>query len=144
MWLTEGGQSATGSLIDHVIYSHKFSGELKEKSIFSGESGIFKLKFPVDFFLVYELLNEEIDRLSQELEFPALLTREFHVLPYFYGNRSPRADPTLLGAISGLKLDNSISHLAILYYATIQAIAYGTKHIIEEMNKKVTRYAYLY
>ena len=75
--------------------------------------------------------------MSQGLEFPALLTREFHVLPYFYGNRSPRADPTLKGAISGLRLENSISHLSLLYLATIQAIAYGTKHIIDEMNKQV-------
>ena len=126
MWLTEGGQSATGSLLDHIVFSHTASIQLKEKSQQTGKS-------------IYELLNEEVDKLSneQKLLFPALLTRDLHVLPYFHGNRSPRADPTLMGMISGLKLDNSLSALAILYLSTIQAIAYGTRHIIQEMNSKV-------
>jgi ribulose kinase len=38
--------------------------------------------------------------------------------------------------ISGLKLTDSVDSLALLYLATIQAIAYGTRHILEEMNKK--------
>ena len=50
------------------------------------------------------------------------LTRELHVLPYFHGNRSPRADPTLRGGISGLKLSDTVDSLALLYLATIQAM----------------------
>ena len=67
--------------------------------------------------------------------FPAELTRELHVLPYFHGNRSPRADATLRGMISGLKLTNSADSLALLSLATIQAIAHGTRHIIDAMNR---------
>jgi ribulose kinase len=55
-------------------------------------------------------------------------------LPYFHGNRSPRADPTLRGGISGLKLSEGADALALSYLATIQAIAHGTRHIIESMN----------
>ena len=37
--------------------------------------------------------------------------------------------------IAGLTLDNNEETIALRYYATIQAIAYGTRHIIEEMNR---------
>ena len=57
------------------------------------------------------------------------------MLPYFHGNRSPRADATLRGMISGLKLTDSVDSLALLYLATIEAIAHGTRHIIDTMNR---------
>ena len=81
-------------------------------------------------------MNERSNRLaaSAGAPFPAALTRDLHVLPYFHGNRSPRADPTLRGAVAGLKLSDSIDDLALLYLATVQAIAYGTRHIVEAMN----------
>lgn len=122
LWLTEGGQSATGSLIDHVIDSHIASVELKAEARKAGKT-------------VYELLNADLDRLAEKMDVPAKLTAELHVLPYFHGNRSPRANPTLRGGISGLKLSATRDDLALLYLATIQAIAHGTKHIIDEMNK---------
>lgn len=123
MWLTEGGQSATGALIDHIIFSHARAEELEEKEEKTGKT-------------VYELLNEKVEELSQPLEFPAQLTREMHVLPYFHGNRSPRADASLRGMISGLRLSDSVDELARLYLATIQAVAYGTRHIIQAMNQE--------
>jgi len=122
-WLTEGGQSATGALIDHVVHSHVRAVELKEDAERRGTS-------------VYALLNERLDGLAEECAFPAELTAELHVLPYFHGNRSPRANPRLRGMISGLKLTDSIDSLALLYLATVQAIAYGTRHILDEMNDK--------
>ncbi len=121
MWLSEGGQSATGALIDHVIFSHSKSTELKAEAEKNKKT-------------VYEILNAKLDEMSAKVNFPAQLTTDIHVLPYFHGNRSPRANPTLRGMVSGLKLSDSIEELALLYLATIQAIAYGTKHIIEEMN----------
>jgi len=121
MWLTEGGQSATGSLIDHVIFSHARAGDLKAEADRAGQT-------------VYEALNARLGTLSEKVDFPAMLTEELHVLPYFHGNRSPRANPNLKGMISGLKLSDTLDDLALLYLATIQAIAYGTRHIIAEMN----------
>jgi FGGY-family pentulose kinase len=120
-WLTEGGQSATGALIDHVVHSHARAAELREEARQHGTS-------------VYALLNERLDLLAEGCAFPAELTAELHVLPYFHGNRSPRANPRLRGMISGLKLTDSIDSLALLYLATIQSIAYGTRHILEAMN----------
>lgn len=48
--------------------------------------------------------------------------------------RSPVADPKSKGMISGLTLDTSEKQLALLYLATIQGIAYGTRHIVEHCN----------
>ncbi len=121
MWLTEGGQSATGALIDHVIESHARHAELSAEARGRGTT-------------VYALLNERLDRLADALAFRASLTSELHVLPYFHGNRSPRADPTLRGMISGLKLSASVDALALLYLATVQAVAHGARHIVETMN----------
>lgn len=121
LWLNEGGQSATGALIDHMIFSHARAKELEDKAKATGRT-------------VYDILSDRLDALSASVDFPALLTRDLHVLPYFHGNRSPHADPTLRGMISGLKLSDSLDDLALLYLATIQAIAHGTRHIIATMN----------
>jgi FGGY-family pentulose kinase len=120
MWLTEGGQSATGALIDHVINTHPRGPELAERA-------------KRDRTTVYALLNAELEHLGgPELH---ALTAELHVMPDFHGNRSPRADPTLRGMLSGLKLTDSMSSLAVLYLATVQAIAYGTRHILEALER---------
>lgn len=48
--------------------------------------------------------------------------------------RSPVADPNSKGVIFGMSLDTSEKQLALLYLATIQGIAYGTRHIVEHCN----------
>jgi len=121
LWLTEGGQSATGALIDHVIFTHARGPELAQQARAEGTT-------------VYAFLNRRLDALAAAAPFPAALCRDLHVLPDHHGNRSPRADPTLRGMISGLRLTDSADSLALLYLATIQAIAHGTRHILEAMN----------
>lgn len=121
LWLNEGGQSATGALVDHIIFNHGASSEMKRAAADAGISS-------------YELLNRTLEKLAEGNPL-AELTANLHVCPYFHGNRSPRANPHLVGMISGLKLSSTLEDLARLYLATVQAIAYGTRHIIEEMNK---------
>ncbi|QDT66705.1 FGGY-family carbohydrate kinase [Calycomorphotria hydatis] len=123
LWLTEGGQSATGALIDFVIQNHGASQQLQELAKQDGKS-------------VYEILNDRLDVLAGTRNVPASLTTEFHVCPYFHGNRSPWADPSLRGMLSGLSLSATLDDLAVLYLGVIQAIAYGTRHIIEVMNEQ--------
>lgn len=118
-WLTEGGQSATGALVDHVIENHAYARSLERQAAAGG-------------ITVYELLNRKVAELAKTSG--TELTADLHVLPYFHGNRSPRADPHARGTISGLSLDSSFESLARLYLATIQAIAYGTRHIIAALN----------
>jgi ribulose kinase len=72
--------------------------------------------------------------MAADAPFPASLTRDLHVLPDHHGNRSPRADPHMRGMICGLRLTDSIDALALLYVATVQALAHGTKHILDVMN----------
>ncbi|MGH7057778.1 MAG: FGGY-family carbohydrate kinase, partial [Acetobacteraceae bacterium] len=120
-WLNEGGQSATGALIDSVVTEHPAFPKLAASARAQGRS-------------VYDLLNAHLDRLAGVAQSAAALTRDLHVLPYFHGNRSPRADPSLRGMVSGLTLASDLDSLALLYLATIQAIAYGTRHIVETLN----------
>jgi FGGY-family pentulose kinase len=122
MWLTEGGQSATGALVDHVLATHGRFAEVKDEAKRRGVHPT-------------TILNEVLERLSASARFPAELTRDLHVFPDFHGNRSPRADPTLRGMVSGLKLTDSVDALALLYLATIQGIAHGTKDVIDAMNR---------
>ncbi|MDQ2804485.1 MAG: FGGY-family carbohydrate kinase [Pseudomonadota bacterium] len=122
LWLNEGGQSATGSLIDHIVGTH---------AAFAAANPDAR-----DGRTVYEALNERLAELARDLRFPAMLTRALHVDPDFHGNRSPRADPSLRGTISGLSLSADRDDLAALYLATIQALAYGTRHIIATMNQE--------
>ena len=131
LWLTEGGQSATGALIDHTIAAHARGAELAEDARRRGVTP-------------QAILNERLDALAANASFPAELTRGLHVLPDHHGNRSPRADPTLRGVVSGLKLSDSIDQLALLYLATIQAIALGTRHILEAMNAQGYRISTLF
>jgi FGGY-family pentulose kinase len=124
-WLTEGGQSATGALVDHLISSHPAATPLLAEAQRTGRT-------------VYELLNNRLQTMArrEKTGHPAALTGELHVQPDFHGNRSPRADPTLKGVISGLTLSATPDDLARLYLAAIQAIAYGTRHIVDEMNRR--------
>ncbi len=124
LWLNEGGQSATGALIDHVIFSSCHAQDLQKEADQKSNT-------------VYDILNERLIRMakSRNLNDLGMLTKDLHVLPYFHGNRSPRANPSLSGVISGLKLSSTPDDLALLYLATIQAVAYGTRHIIKTMNE---------
>ncbi|WP_187497468.1 FGGY family pentulose kinase [Erwinia aphidicola] len=121
-WLNEGGQSATGALIDHVIQSHPCYATLREQGKTQDKT-------------IYEVLNGLLRSMAGEADKIAFLTQDIHMLPYFHGNRSPRANPNLTGMLTGLKLSRTPEDMALHYLATIQAIALGTRHIIETMNQ---------
>ncbi|ASY63979.1 D-ribulokinase [Sinorhizobium sojae CCBAU 05684] len=113
LWLIEGGQSATGALLDHIVRLH---GGGRQPSADTHKSII-----------------ERVQQLR------ALHGSDFadrlHVLPDFHGNRSPLADPHALGVISGLALDSSFDALCRLYWRTCVAIALGVRHILEMMKE---------
>ncbi len=123
LWLTEGGQSAAGSLIDHAIESGADYPAVASEAARSGRS-------------VYEVVNERIELLARAegVSDPALLTAHLHVLDFHLGNRSPYADPHARGVIDGLPLDRNAETDARQVVATIEAVAYGTRAIVEALN----------
>lgn len=112
MWLTEGGQSATGALLDHVLDWH------------AEGRGLGPDRHALMATRIGELLARDGPGLAQGVL----------VLPDFNGNRSPLADPRATGVIHGLTLDASFDSLARLYYAASVGIVLGTRHIIAALN----------
>jgi FGGY-family pentulose kinase len=112
LWLEEGGQSASGALLDHVVALHAAARDL----VGNPHAAI--------------VARVEQLRAREGAAFAAGL----HVLPDFHGNRSPLANPHATGVISGLTLDASLDALARVYYRTAVAIALGTRHILDALN----------
>lgn len=110
-WLVEGGQSATGALLDHVVRMHAAGGE--------PTSGL------------HGRIVERVSLLRQ-IEGEGFAQR-LHVLPDFHGNRSPLADPHAVGVVSGLTLDTSFDALCRIYWRTAVAIALGARHVLDAM-----------
>lgn len=117
-WLNEGGQSAAGSLIDWTLRQSDAWPELQAEATATHRS-------------VYAIANEWVAALQAREPEP---TRNLHVLADHHGNRSPRADPASRGVMAGLSLEQGPDALARRYLATVQALAYGTRHIIETLN----------
>jgi FGGY-family pentulose kinase len=118
-WLNEGGQSAAGSLIDWTLRQCDAWPGLAATARETGRS-------------VYDVANDWVATLEAREPHP---TRDLHVLADHHGNRSPRADPLARGTMAGLTLESGPDALARRYLATIQALAYGTRHIIETLNR---------
>jgi len=116
-WALEGGQSVAGALIDTVINRHSASTQLREKAQKTGQS-------------IYACLEAILAEMAEETAF---LTVDRHIQPDFHGNRAPLADPSRKGAVSGLTIDVGLQDLALDYLATLQALSYGTRHVLEEM-----------
>ena len=114
VWLNEGGQSATGALLDHIIRWHGAGGEPNAQ--------------------MHQAIATRIGEMRKAEGWQ--LAPRLHVLPDFHGNRSPLADPSALGVISGLTLDSDFDSLCRLYWRTCVGIALGVRHILETLNTR--------
>lgn len=122
LWLAEGGQSAAGAAIDHLIHMHPFSVEAKAQAAAKGMGLADSLAAAV------------------EARGGAAATRDIvgsiHVVPEFLGNRAPFADPDARAIIAGLDMDAGIESLTGLYLAGLCGLGYGARQIVEAQKAK--------
>jgi len=117
-WLNEGGQSAAGAAIDHLIRSHPAYGEAVATSHAAGMD-------------VLEFLERRIVSSAQNAGEAAVFARDIHVLPEFLGNRSPFADPDSRAVVAGMDLDVDIGSMERLFVAGLCGLAYGLADVVD-------------
>ena len=117
-WLNEGGQSAAGAAIDHLVRSHPAYDETVAAARAAGMEAL-------------EFLERRIVSRVASLGEAALLARDIHVLPEFLGNRSPFADPDARAVVAGMDLDVDIGSMERLFVAGLCGLAYGLADVVE-------------
>lgn len=107
-WMTEGGQSASGGLLNHIC--HLWTGAAATPALHARIAA-----------RISEL------RASEGWDF----ARQLHVLPDFQGNRGPAGGSDALGVISGLDMDRGFDALCRVYWRSSVALALGLRQIVE-------------
>lgn len=117
LWLNEGGQSAAGAAIDHLIRMHPASAEAAQLAKASGVG----------------LSAWLADRAAKYGGSAAIAAQvgDLHVVPEFLGNRAPFADPEARALIAGIGMDTSVESLVGLYLAGLCGLGYGARQIIQ-------------
>jgi FGGY-family pentulose kinase len=108
MYTLEGGQTATGSIIQWLV--ERFGSEAVAQAKTRSQD-------------VYAYLDGLAEAISPGSE--GLL-----VLDYFQGNRTPYKDPLARGTVVGLTLKHTLPHL---YRAVVEGICFGTRQILDDM-----------
>jgi D-ribulokinase len=117
-WLNEGGQSAAGAAIDHLVKSHPAYDEAVASARAAGME-------------ILEFLERRIVSRAQNPGEAALLARGIHVLPEFLGNRSPFADPDSRAIVAGMDLDADVESMERLFVAGLCGLAYGLADVVD-------------
>jgi D-ribulokinase len=116
LWLNEGGQSAAGAAIDHLVHHHPAAPEAAGKAKKEGAS-------------LAGWLAREAERRGGAVAAPDLIGG-LHVVPEFLGNRAPFADPQARGLIAGIGMDSGLDSLVALYLAGMCGLGYGASQIV--------------
>jgi D-ribulokinase len=120
LWLNEGGQSAAGAGIDHLVRSHPAHAAAAAAADAAGTG-------------ILDLLESRILARCPTPGEAALLAQNLHVLPEYLGNRSPFADPEARAVIAGLALDDDLGSLERLFVAGLCGLAYGLADVVDAM-----------
>jgi FGGY-family pentulose kinase len=122
-WMAEGGQSATGELIRHMLETHAAYDDTLAEAKAADKN-------------MFDFLNAHLQHLADKTGAPSIsyLVRHFFFYGDLWGNRSPVADPNMRGSIIGMSSDKTKDGMALLYYSTLEFIALQTRQIVETMN----------
>ena len=118
-WLVDGGQSAFGAAIDHLLRLHPAFAAL------SARAGPHALA----------ALEKDIVARAGGLSSAALIAEGLHVLPDFIGSRSPLADPGARGGVLGMDLREDAASLQELHVAGLCGLAYGLADIVGKLER---------
>jgi D-ribulokinase len=123
LWLLEGGQSAAGAAIDHLVRFHPAAPEAEKQAKNAG----------------MDLVAWLSAQAGRDLDSPSAavgLAGQVHVVPEFLGNRAPFADPGARAMIAGLGMERDLANLVGLYVAGICSLGYGVRQIIAALGAK--------
>lgn len=126
LWLNEGGQSAAGAALDHLIHLHRDASMLAREAEAQGRSLI-------------DFVADHAARLATDPSDTIRAAAELIVVPEFLGNRSPFAEPEARAIISGLGMDRGIDSLAALYLAGLSGIGYGLRQLLDKLEERGLR-----
>lgn len=123
LWLNEGGQSAAGAAIDHLVTMHPAAPEAAARAAADGLT------------LTAWLDREAAAAGAADPGRALALAGRVHVVPEFLGNRSPLADPESRAVVAGLGLERDPSSLVGLYLAGLMGIGYGLRQLLERLGE---------
>lgn len=121
-WLNEGGQSAAGAAIDHLIQCHPAAHEASRVAKAEGKS-------------LPQWLGDRALMLANSPSEAVRLADALHVVPEFLGNRAPFADPHARAVIVGQGMEKGVDSLVALYVAGLCGLGYGLRQIIDTQSK---------
>jgi D-ribulokinase len=120
-WLNEGGQSAAGAAIDHLVQMHPASHDAKRAAKNASLS-------------LVGWLEQQVTSKFPDLSAAILHAKSIHVVPEFLGNRSPFADPDARAIIAGIGLESDVENLVALYLAGLSGIGYGLRQLLIKLS----------
>ena len=116
LWLNEGGQSAAGAAIDHLVLLHPAAPRAATLAA-------------ADKIGLTAWLAREAETRGGSAAVESLVDG-LHVVPEFLGNRAPFADPDARALVAGIGMDSGIESLIGLYIAGLSGLGYGARQII--------------
>jgi len=118
MWLNEGGQSAAGAALAHLVTLHPAHADTERMARAEGKD-------------LMPFLADRALTLGGDAGGALRLADDLHVVPEFLGNRAPFADPEARAILVGQGMEQGIDALVALYVAGLCGLCYGLRQIIE-------------